>query len=50
MFDSSQEFKLPVHTDSGKTEITVRWPSDQEWEDRYFARKVLIKRLGRGFF
>jgi len=48
MLDTSQEVTVPGRTSSGRTDITIRWPSDKEWADRNKRRKIFIKRLGRG--
>jgi len=49
MFDTTKQFCLQgIQVGEGFADVTVRWPSDQELEERARGRKILIKRLGRG--
>lgn len=48
MFDSNATFKLDFPLATGRTILTVRWPTDDEWSRRVFGRRLLIRSLGRG--
>ena len=48
MFDCSKEIKITARTDAGMQLLSVRWPSDQEWDERFLGRKIHVKRYGRG--
>jgi len=49
MFDATGEYVLNARTEEGnKTQVTVRWPSDQEWSDRKKAIRFITTQLGRG--
>lgn len=47
-FDTATEINLTAQAGQEITKVKVRWPSDQEWHDRQWRRKIIIKRLGRG--
>lgn len=50
-FDSRVEIVLgvrPASTSGALTEVSVRWPTDEEWNVRARSRKIIIRRLGRG--
>lgn len=48
MFDSTAPIEIAGRAGNQKASIVLRWPSDQEWDQRTRSRKVFIKRLGRG--
>jgi len=48
MFDAKAEIELGMRLENGAQSVLVRWPTDQEWAARSKARKILIRRLGRG--
>ena len=49
MFDSTAEIEMtPRPGSSALANLTMRFPNDDEWEERSRKRKILIKRLGRG--
>jgi hypothetical protein len=48
MFDTTAEFVIPARSGNARVEASVRWPNDEEWSERHKARKILIRRLGRG--
>lgn len=39
---------MPVRTAQGKQDITVRWPTDEEWSQHRKRRRILQRQLGRG--
>ncbi len=47
MFDQEAEFVYPAPARVGGN-VTMRWPTDQEWAVRSLARKFITRRLGRG--
>jgi hypothetical protein len=50
-FDSKAEIQFDAvvaATDFKPQPVTLRWPTDEEWAARTRARKIIIKRLGRG--
>lgn len=48
MFDTNAEIHMTARTATGKTQLAIRWPADDEWGERARMRKILIKRSGRG--
>jgi hypothetical protein len=48
MFNTSTTITIGLRTASGKTDIEVRWPSDEEWAAHRKRRKILQRQLGRG--
>ena len=49
MFDTNTTITLgPLRTSQGRTEITVRWPSNEEWAAHRKRSKLTMKQLGRG--
>lgn len=48
MFDTTAEYVLPARAGKTKIEVTLRWPSDEEWADRHRQRKIVIRNVGRG--
>jgi hypothetical protein len=53
MFDVDTETTItrPLRTEAqGLTDISVRWPTDQEWADHRRRRRVIRRDLGRGSF
>jgi hypothetical protein len=49
MFNTTKSVNLTARDDKGnRTKIDVRWPNDQEWEERTFSKKAIVTRLGRG--
>src|SRR4030095_8621315 len=51
MFDSKNEIAFEARAASigtGTQLVAVRWPTDEEWAARARAKKILIRRLGRG--
>jgi len=49
MFDTNMTITQPVRTAAaGKQDITVRWPTDDEWVSHRKRRKVLQRSMGRG--
>ena len=48
MFDSNATITIGLRTASGKTDIPVRWPTDEEWGAHRKRRKILQRQLGRG--
>lgn len=48
MFDTSTTITIGLRTSSGKTDVTVRWPTDEEWAMHRRRRKIFQKQLGRG--
>jgi len=48
MFDTQSEIHITARIASGKTELAMRFPSDNEWSERARLRKIVIKRGGRG--
>jgi len=47
-FDVSRIFETSLPSPDGLKAITVRYPTDDEWEGRARRRKVIIRHLGRG--
>jgi hypothetical protein len=48
MFDSKTTITIGLRTAAGKTDITVRWPTDEEWSAHRKRRKIFQKQFGRG--
>lgn len=48
MFDSSANLKLPGPARLGEMDITVRYPTDEEWYVRSRSKKYITHNLGRG--
>lgn len=48
MFDTTTTITIGLRTASGKTDVTVRWPSDEEWAAHRKSRRILQRQLGRG--
>src|SRR5215471_15209232 len=49
MFDATGEYTLNARTiDGTKAQVTMRWPTDQEWSDRKRAVRFITTQLGRG--
>jgi hypothetical protein len=49
MFNSDTTITLGgIRTSAGKADITVRWPTDEEWGTHRKRRKIMQVQLGRG--
>lgn len=49
MFDvNNLTITVPIRLATGKADITVRWPTDEEWAAHRRRRKIFQKSLGRG--
>ena len=48
MFDTETTITIGLRTASGKADITVRWPTDEEWAAHRRRRRLLQRQLGRG--
>ena len=48
MFDTGTTITIGLRTAGGKTDVTVRWPSDEEWAAHRKRRRLLQRQLGRG--
>ena len=48
VFDGSRKILLKLLSSEGTREVTVRFPSDEEWVEYNRRRKIIIKQLGRG--
>lgn len=49
MFDTNNlTLTVPVRTAHGKADVTVRWPTDEEWAQHRKRRKIFQRTLGRG--
>lgn len=49
MFDTASTITIGLRTASaGKTDITVRWPTDEEWAAHRKRSRMLMRQLGRG--
>jgi hypothetical protein len=48
MFDSTATITFPLRTSAGKIDVTVRWPTDEEWGAHRKRRRILQRQLGRG--
>jgi hypothetical protein len=47
-FDISRPISIKLQSPEGVKEISLRFPSDEEWIERARRRKTIIKNLGRG--
>jgi len=50
MFDTEATITIGLRTAQGKADITVRWPSDEEWSAQRKRRKIFQRQLGRGAY
>jgi hypothetical protein len=49
VFDTSSTITIGLRVANvGKTDITVRWPSDEEWSAHRKRSKMLMRQMGRG--
>lgn len=48
MFDTTTTFTIGLRTATGKADITVRWPTDEEWSAHRKRRRLLQRQQGRG--
>lgn len=49
MFDTTSTITLNLRIASiGRTDVTVRWPSDEEWAAHRKRTRMLMRQLGRG--
>jgi hypothetical protein len=48
MFDTNTTYTIPLRLATGKTDITVRWPTDEEWFLHRKRRRILQRQMGRG--
>jgi hypothetical protein len=49
MFDTTSTITLGMRVANiGKTDVTVRWPNDEEWASHRKRSKLLMRQLGRG--
>jgi hypothetical protein len=48
MFDTTSELVIQARTGKAKVDISMRWPTDEEWGERHRTRKIQIRNLGRG--
>jgi len=48
MFDVNNTITIGLRTEKGKADVTVRWPSDEEWATHRRRRKIIRRDLGRG--
>lgn len=49
MFDSNTTLTVgPLFTRAGKMDVTVRWPTDEEWSAHRRRRRIMQRQLGRG--
>jgi hypothetical protein len=48
MFDTNTTITIGLRTTHGKADITVRWPTDEEWAAHRKRRRIMQKTLGRG--
>jgi len=48
MFDTTATITIGLRTAQGKADITVRWPTDEEWSAQRKRRKIFQRQLGRG--
>ena len=48
MFDTTTTIVIGLRTSVGKTDVSVRWPTDEEWAAHRKRRKILLRQLGRG--
>jgi len=50
MFDTTATITIGLRTSQGKADITVRWPTDEEWSAQRKRRKIFQRQLGRGAY
>ncbi|MBN2118512.1 MAG: hypothetical protein JW730_18205 [Anaerolineales bacterium] len=48
VFDSAREIVIKLQSAEGVKAFKLRFPTDEEWERRARARRIVIKQLGRG--
>jgi hypothetical protein len=48
MFNTDSTITIGLRTSTGKADITVRWPNDEEWGLHRKRRKIMQVQLGRG--
>lgn len=48
VFDSARLVHITLLSGDGPKDVTLRFPTDEEWSDRQRRRKIIIKQLGRG--
>jgi hypothetical protein len=48
MFDANTTITIGLRTSEGKRDVTVRWPTDEEWGAHRRRRKLMQRQLGRG--
>ncbi len=48
VFDVTRPIALKLNTPDGVKTVRVRFPTDEEWNERQRRRKIIIKSLGRG--
>ena len=48
MFDAATTITIGLRTIHGKADITVRWPTDEEWGAHRKRRRIVQRQLGRG--
>jgi len=47
-FDTNNGYAVPLRREDGLHKVKVRWPTDEEWIDRYKNWNINISNLGRG--
>ena len=47
-FDADTDFVVPVRTDRGDEQITVRYPSEEQWTAWTRKKSTIVTMLGRG--
>ena len=48
MFDTNTTFTIGLRTAAGKADVTVRWPTDAEWDAHRRRTRLVQTQLGRG--
>lgn len=48
MFDLNTTITFPIRTTHGLTDVTIRWPTDEEWLVHRKHRRLTQRQLGRG--
>ena len=48
MFDTTATITIGLRTSQGKADITVRWPTDEEWSAQRKRRTIFQRQWGRG--
>ncbi len=48
MFDTTLDFKIKLPSPSGLVEVTVKFPTDDQWLEYHRGRRVIERDLGRG--